>query len=308
MSATTLRLGSRGSKLALIQAESVAKLLQQAHPELQVEIVRIKTSGDRDQSSSLARMSSVGVFTKAIETALLGGEIDVAVHSAKDLPAQMTEGLLLGAVPERAACEDLLISAAGHTLDSLPDGARVGTGSPRRRALLLNRRTDLVIKDIRGNLDTRLAKLDAGDYDALVLARAGLQRLGIEPQTANLLPPEEFIPAPGQGFLAVQSRDYDTHTNELLCKIDDTTAHRCLEAERLLMTDLGAGCAAAVGIWAQIKAEKLLLRAAVLDVDGKRRVEASGSAEMSTPVTELVAEVASDLRSGGAMELIAGDE
>ncbi|MFH2054333.1 MAG: hydroxymethylbilane synthase [bacterium] len=308
MSSATLRLGTRGSRLALAQAHEVAGLLRRQHPDLAVEFITIKTSGDRDQASSLSNMSSVGVFTKTIETALRAGEIDIAVHSAKDLPSTMTEGLILGAVPVRAACEDVLISNSGHTIDSLPDSAVVGTGSPRRRALLLNRRPDLRIKGIRGNLDTRLAKLDSGEYDALVLAKAGLQRLGLEAENYLSLPPDNFVPAAGQGFLAIQAREVDIETQQLLSTIDNREAHRCLEAERLLMAALGAGCAAAVGVWARIEGDLLQLNAVVLDLVGKRRVEAAASLAAKDRIPELAEQVASDLRAQGAMELIAGDE
>lgn len=303
-----LRLGSRGSKLALAQAQEVKELLQRAHQDLRVDIITIKTTGDRDQASSLSNMSSVGVFTKSIESALLAGEIDIAVHSAKDLPSQITDGLSIGAVPKRAACNDVLISRDGRPLEELPEGATIGTGSPRRRALVLHRHPDLQVNEIRGNLHTRLGKLDSGEYDALLLAEAGLSRLGLADRITEALPLDQFLPAPGQGFLAIQARAEDNFIIEVLREIDDRDAHRCLDAERLLMANLGAGCSAAVGARARIENEILLIDAVVLDIEGRSKITASAKTAADGSIEALIEGIASGLREQGAMELIAANE
>jgi hydroxymethylbilane synthase len=308
MGAPTLRLGTRGSKLALAQADLVAALLRQSRPATEIEIVVIKTSGDRDQAAALSQMSTVGVFTKTIEAALREDMIDLAVHSAKDLPSAMTNGLTLAAVPTRAACEDVLVSDYGYTLANLPHKAIVGTGSPRRRAQLLYLRPGLQVKEIRGNIETRLSKLQSGAYDAILLARAGIERLGLTEQSSQALAPQSFLPAAGQGFLAVQTRTGDEQTLSAIVGLDDPEAHRCLDCERLLMNDLGAGCAAAVGAWARLEDNRLRMSAVVLDVDGRRRLETTGCIDAEEPTQQLADQVVSNLRAQGAMELIATNE
>jgi hydroxymethylbilane synthase len=299
-----LRLGTRGSKLALTQAEQIAATLRKRRPDIEIKITKVQTGGDRDQATALSQMGGTGAFTKAIETELIEHRIDVAVHSAKDLPSIMTEGLTIGAVPRREAYEDALVSRTDAKLDDLPDGAVIGTGSPRRRAQLSYQRRDLRFAEIRGNLDTRLGKLSAGEYDALVLARAGLRRLGQEEIITQLLTPPEFLPAPGQGFLVVQARAADGKILDMIAGVDDSEAHRCLEIERQLLRGLNAGCAAAVGGWARVEKDMIILSAVVLDESGSRRLTAEGQIAVADSDTGLAGGVVDNLISQGALEVI----
>lgn len=304
MSRRRLRIGTRGSELALAQTDLIVRLLHKYDPSLEIDAVVIKTAGDKDQSSSLAQMGGIGVFTKALESALLKGEVDIAVHSAKDLPAGTTLDLKLAAVPPRESCEDILISRDGKTLGELSARAKVGTGSPRRKAQLLHQRRDLDVLGIRGNVPTRLRKLAEGEYDAIVMAQAGLKRLGLEKQITEVLPMAEFLPAPGQGFLAVQIRDDDAECSEIIEQIDDTNAHRCLDIERGLMLGLNAGCSAAVGGWARLEDDKLRLSAVVLDSEGTHRAFVDGEIGVNDSQGKLVESVTKQLLSQGARELI----
>jgi hydroxymethylbilane synthase len=304
MSHRRLRIGTRGSELALAQTDLIVKLLQAQDPTLEIDAIVIKTAGDKDQSSSLAQMGGVGVFTKALESALLNNDVDMAVHSAKDLPAGTTSGLRLVAVPARESCEDILLSRNGWKLDELPAGSKIGTGSPRRNAQLLYHRRDLGVTGIRGNVPTRLKKLADGEYDAIVMAHAGLKRLGLEERITEVLPISEFLPAPGQGFLAVQIRDDDDESRKIVSKIDDKEAHRCLDVERGLMLGLNAGCSAAVGGWARTENDKLQFTAVVLDSEGKHRVFAEGEIRLDDDEADLVEMVTKKLLSQGARELI----
>jgi hydroxymethylbilane synthase len=234
---SALRVGTRGSALALAQAGWVAQRLAE-----ESEIVAITTDGDRDRAAG-----DKSRWTGALEAALQSRDIDLAVHSAKDVPQELGEGLALVAAPPRAACADVLVGAA--SLDALPAGARVGTSALRRRAQLLAVRPDLELVELRGNVDTRLRKLADGEVDALVLARAGLQRLGLEPE-ASELDGELFVPAPGQGVLAVQAREGDERARAATAELDDPATSACLRAERAAARALGASCHTAVGIHA----------------------------------------------------------
>jgi hydroxymethylbilane synthase len=216
----------------------------------------------------------------------------------------MTETLVIAAVPTRAAIEDVLITRDSLSLSDLPPGAVVGTSAPRRRAQLLNRRPDLEVNDIRGNVETRLGKLEAGDYDAVVMARAGLERVGLLPPSARPLSPEEFLPAPGQGALVIQAREGDDTVLPLASAVNDPISRRCLEIERGLLRGLNAGCSAAVGGWARVSETKVELDAVVLDIDGKQRLFAHGEIVVGEPDRNLVDMVVRELREHGAEELI----
>lgn len=237
-----LRLGTRASALARRQTELVVGGLRRAWPGLEVEVLPIVTEGDRRSSARLSEIGGKGVFAKEIEEALGRGEIDLAVHSAKDLPSTLPAGLTLGAVLEREDPRDVLVTQAGWGLAELPLGATVATGSPRRQAQLLHWRPDLEIVDIRGNVDTRLRKLDEGYAQALVLARAGLVRLGLEPPGARPLEPEAMLPAPGQGTLAVEVRADDFDAQRLVGPLDHPSTRIELEAERGFLARLGGSC------------------------------------------------------------------
>ncbi len=297
----SLRLGTRRSKLALAQANEVAEALRRA-AGVGVEIVPMATTGDRAAAAPAPGSAGrKGLFVGEIVTALQNGGIDLAVHSAKDLPAEDPEGVVIGAVPPRASPFDVLVTRQRD----LPSGAVVGTGSIRRSAQLALLWPQVRVVDVRGNVDTRLGRLAAGDVDGLVLAAAGLARLGIDPPNARTFEPEEMLPAPGQGALAVQVRSNDGGTRELVNQIDDRRSRLALEAERALMAALGGGCDLPLGGLAtdvEAGAEtQVALAAAVIDPAGSRVVRAEASA--STPGGAAAA-VAALLREGGADEIL----
>ncbi len=242
-----LRLGTRGGDLATWQASEVARLIVAAHPGTAVDIRVIRTAGDREASTPVARIGGTGIFTREIEAALQEGAIDIAVHSLKDLPTRLADGLALAAIPERADPRDVLVAAPGSRLEYLPPGARIGTSSMRRRSQLLARHPHLSMLDIRGNVPTRLAKLDRGEFDALVLARAGLLRLGLDSRAAEVIEPDVVLPAPGQGALAVESRADDERVLALLQAIDHAPTRLATCAERALLARVEGGCQAPVG-------------------------------------------------------------
>lgn len=248
---TTLRLGTRASRLALHQTELVAARLREAHADVAVELVEITTAGDRDRTSPLTSGEGAGWFTSAIQEALLAGEVDVAVHSYKDLPTARPDGLVIAAVPERADPRDALVSRSGATLAGLPAGAVVGTSSPRRTAQAAELRPDLELRSIRGNVDTRIQKVDAGEYDAAILAVAGLERLGAGDRASHVFGFEEMLPAPAQGALAVECRRDDAETLRLLTAIDDRELRRLVGAERAFLAALEAGCSFPAAAYAE---------------------------------------------------------
>ena len=237
---TLLRLGTRASALALAQSNQVAERLREAHPGLEIEIVHVSTAGDRDQATPLAE--GVGWFTTAIQEALQRDEVDVAVHSFKDLPTARPEGLVIAAIPGREDPRDALVSRSGKALRALAAGAVVGTSSPRREAQLKAMRADIDVRFIRGNVDTRLRKVDDGEYDATVLALAGLRRLGLEGRAAEVFGVYDMLPAPAQGALAVECRAADKATQEALAAIDERALRTLVTAERSFLAALEAGC------------------------------------------------------------------
>ncbi len=277
MNAATLTLGSRPSKLALWQTEHVLGLLQAAWPGLSCRVVTLVTEGDKKLERSLPEIGGKGVFTAELEAALLSGEVDLAVHSLKDLPVDESPGLCLGAVSQRADGRDVLVSASGKTLSQLPKGARIGTSSLRRSAQLLAVRPDLTILPLRGNVDTRLRKAMQGDYDAIVLAAAGVVRLGLAQYVTETLPFEVMLPAPGQGALAVQCRSGDIETQQLLAAIHDLPTFRAVTAERAFLATLGAGCSAPVAAYAVQQGSRLEMQGIIASIDGQSLVRVSGS-------------------------------
>ncbi|MFO0916567.1 MAG: hydroxymethylbilane synthase [Pirellulales bacterium] len=296
-----IRIGTRGSQLARWQADWVESQLQQCGCD--VEQVIIETTGDR-RLDSIPTLGMQGVFTKEIQLALQRHEIDVAVHSLKDLPTLVEPGLMLACIPPRATPWDLLLSVEGRTLENLPQGARVGTSSRRRRAQLLAVRPDLEIVEVRGNVGTRLGKLDSGQLDALVLAAAGLERLGLANRPAQPLRPPVMLPAAGQGALGLETRADDQSTIEQLASMHDLPTAAAVLAERTVLQVLEAGCLAPVGTWGRLDATgQLELDAVVLTVDGSRQLRASGVGDSSRPV-DLGQEVARELLAAGAAELM----
>lgn len=301
MSKPSLRLGTRSSALARWQAQWVAGHL--AALDVEVELVPIATRGDTAGRQALADIGSPGVFTKELQRALLSRQIDVAVHSLKDLPTDAVDGLVLAAIPKRESPHDVLVSHRGR-LDELPGGATIGTGSLRRRAQLLHVRPDLKMCDVRGNVDTRLGKLASGQYDALVLAQAGLVRLGLEKNVTQVFEPGVMLPAIGQGALGIEARADDPATCELLERLDDSATHHAVVAERAMLAALEGGCLAPIGAWGRLGDHgKLRLDGVVVSQDGKQRLVATASGDVDHAV-DLGNEVATRLLASGADELI----
>ena len=266
----TLTLATRAGKLALAQAEIVAALLKKVRPGLQIKINKITTRGDRDRSTALWDLKSGGFFTSRIEQALLKGEADFAVHSFKDLPTSSPSGLSIAAVCDRRFPQDCLIAAAPVTsIDRLPEGAKVGTSSLRRAVQIKRLREDLVPTPIRGNVPTRIEKLRTGEFHAVLLARAGVERLNLADKISISFDPAHFLPAPAQGALAVQTRTDDTAATEIISAIDDATARTLAFAERQILITLQCGCRAPVGAYAEIRAAEISITAFLSDPRGR---------------------------------------
>ena len=307
----TIRIATRSSRLALWQAEYVAGRLQDALG-LTTEIVEVSTLGDRNRRDSLADFGGMGVFTREVQTAVLDGDADIAVHSLKDLPTDPTDGLLLASFPVRASRFDLLLlpqdagTEEAPRIETLPQAARVGTGSPRRRAQLLRARPDLRVLDIRGNIDTRLKKLDDGEYDAIILAEAGVNRLGFESRVIAQLRPPEFYPAVGQGALGVECRVGDETTRAALAAIDDAGVRAEVTAERAALRELRAGCHAPLGAYCETINEQLRLTVIVFRPDGQDYRQASETASHSA-AEELGMQVARAISADGGDALLGSD-
>lgn len=299
-----LRLGTRGSALALHQAELVRTLLLAAHPGLEVRIQVVQSLGDLVRDRPLDALGAEGIFTRALEHALAQREIDLAVHSAKDLPSSLPPGFAIAASPAREDPRDCLVSADGATLDTLPHGARVGTGSPRRVAQLRAARPDLACLPVRGNVDTRRRAALERRLDAVVLAAAGLKRLGLLDRHARPLSPDLCLPQAGQGILAVETRDDDRATIGLLYALHNPVAGACLEAERSVLSGLAAGCQAPVAAFAEIRAGTLHLRGLAASLGGETvlRAQREGPVGGATPLGRAVAAA---LRAQGAADLLA---
>ncbi len=300
-----LRLGTRGSRLALVQTSLVAEALRRLGTE--IDIVPMKTSGDRLAQVALADFGGKALFVKEIEEALLDGRVDLGVHSLKDMPAALPSGLVIAAYLAREDPRDALLSRSGGGLEDLPRGARVGTSSLRRRVQLLSRRPDLVIEPIRGNVETRLGKLDSGQYDALVMAQAGLNRLGLTPRHCRPLPIEDFVPAVGQGILAVEVRQADREVLELLLRLDDTQTRMEALAERSFLAALGAGCHTPVAGYCRLQEGGLTLSGLVASLDGSAVLRASASGP-ATSAEALGMKLADELLAKGAGPLLRENE
>jgi len=297
---STVRIGTRASQLARWQADWVAGQLSPTG--IDVEMVLISTQGDL-HDKPIETIGGQGLFTREIQRALLEQRIDVAVHSLKDLPTDPVEGLGLAVVPERESAADVLLSADGTNLADLPGGCRVGTGSLRRQAQLLYARPDLDVQPIRGNVETRIAKLDEQQYGAIVLAEAGLRRLDLQHRIDHVLPTEIVLPAVGQGALGLEIRTDDELTRSQLQPLDHPASHAAVIAERALLAALRGGCLAPIGAWARWKEQQLVLDAVCLDDRGTRRLSAQGSSDGQDP-GQLGRELADELISQGALELM----
>lgn len=299
-----ITIATRGSALALWQTHRVQELLHaNGHADSRLEIIR--TTGDRITDVPLSQIGDRGLFTRELDAALLDGRADCAVHSLKDIPTVAPDGLVIAAILERADPRDAWLARDGRsTLDSLPPGATVGTSSLRRRALVLEKRRDLVVKDVRGNLDTRLDKLARGDYDALILANAGISRLGRDAAVTALLDPPHWLPAPGQGAIAVVARANDTSTCSALQPLNHYATSMETRAERALLNTLEGGCQVPVGAWAHTRAERITLHALVAAPDGSSVLRAQQDGPVSDP--EAVGrELAQRMLTDGADRILA---
>ncbi len=307
MSERKIRIATRRSQLALWQANYTAARLRELDDAPEVELVPVVTEGDQNQKDALRQFGGTGVFTREVQDAVLDGRADLAVHSLKDLPTVSADGLTLACVPERAnRCDCLILPADSEgiaDLSELAEGIRVGTGSPRRQAQLLSHRPDLEVAEIRGNVDTRLRKLDKGEYGAILLAEAGLRRLGLEERITVVLGPPVLYPAVSQGALGIECREDDSETQEYLARLSCPLATSEVTAERSLLRTLRAGCHAPLGAWCEVRDTVLSLTGVLLSLDGRTRLEqsASGPVEEAEQIGMQVAEL---LLEAGAEELL----
>ncbi len=293
---TTLTIGTRGSKLAIWQAEFIRARLE-ALTDAAVCLKIIKTTGDRVLDVPLARVGGKGLFTKEIEVELDGGGVDLAVHSMKDVPTEVPDGLEIAAMPERVDPRDVIVSGSGHTLDTLPAGARIGTSSLRRIAQIRALRPDVEIVDVRGNLDTRMRKAEQGDVDAVVLAAAGITRMGWADRITHYIPPAQMVSAVGQGAIGIEIRSADALVADLCSRLADATTMTCVAAERVVMRTLEGGCQVPIGAYARIEGGKLVMDAVVGAVDGSRIVRETVEGDPADPESvgrEMVAALLGD--------------
>ena len=297
-----VRIATRASALALWQANHMADLIRQSAPDRTVELIHVHTKGDRDQTGALRTFGGTGVFTREVQHAVLNDEADLAVHSLKDLPTQTVDGLQLACVPERASVDDALVLPKGtsiNSLDELPQGAVIGTGSPRRQAQLKFVRPDLQMQEIRGNVGTRLQKVDDGEFDAIVLAVAGLERLGLAERISLRLCAPTVYPAVGQGALALECRANDTDTARLLNSLTHEPTHAVITAERTLLATLQAGCHAALGVSNSVEGEELTLEGVLLDAEGTERIKQTACGSIKDPQAVGIALANALLKLGG---------
>ncbi len=297
----TIRIATRPSRLARRQTELVRDLLRQRWPSLAVEVVVIHTQGDRQLAQPLPEIGGKGLFTAELEQALRSSQVDLAVHSLKDLPIDDAPGLIIAAILMRSDPGEVLVAPSGYTLQSLPPGAVVGTSSPRRQAQLLHLRPDLQVRSIRGNVETRVRKVEEGQYDAALMAAAGLTRLGMQDHISQRFSPLDILPAPGQGALAVQCRAGDPRLLALVQGLDDPASRRAAQAERAFLAALGGGCSAPVGAYARAAGPTLALTGIVAAVDGTHLVRVHGQGQ---DPTKLGRELAQQAIIQGAQELL----
>ncbi len=303
MPAQTLRIATRKSALALWQAEEVARRLKAHHPALEVQLIGMSTQGDRILDSPLAKVGGKGLFVKELEHGLLQGEADIAVHSMKDVPMELPPGLHLPVVLTREDPRDAFVSPGYGSLDALPDGARVGTSSLRRQCQIHNGYSGLEVIDLRGNVNTRLAKLDAGDYEAIILAAAGLKRLGLAARITRLLTPEQSLPAIGQGAIGIECRADDPRIHALIHPLNDPSTQLRVRAERAVNARLHGGCQVPLAGHAELRDDRLELRALVGLPDGSEILYATRTGTSDHP-EELGLAVAEDLLSQGAGRIL----
>lgn len=299
---TKLVIGTRGSKLALWQSEYIASLITE-HTGLPVELTIIKTTGDKITDVPLAKVGGKGLFTKELEVALLAGEVDLCVHSMKDVPTELPLGCTLAGMPARVDPRDVLVSFEGHDLVSLPQGGKVGTSSLRRIAQVRAMRPDVEIVDVRGNLDTRMRKAETGEVDLVILAAAGIKRLGWGDRISSFIPTEQMVSAVGQGAIGIEIREDDAFMAELCAALSDAETLACVSAERVVMNRLDGGCQVPIGAYARLEGDQMVLDAMVGSVDGTTILRTTERGSASDPVALGMRAVAS-LRDAGAVEIL----
>lgn len=297
------RIGTRGSRLALWQANYVADRLRPLVENRPVELIEIETIGDQVRDKPLSQIGGDGVFTKEIQRALLAGVVDVAVHSLKDLPTTPVEGLMLAAVPSRGPSGDVFVSRKHPSFDALPVGATVATSSLRRQAMALHRRPDLRLVTMRGNVESRLAKLDSDNLDAIILAQAGLERLGLGHSVTEVLDSRWMLPAVGQGALGLECRSNDALSLGLVGRLNDEPTYQAVLAERAFLRGLGGGCLVPIGSLSEVRQHRLFLRGVVLRPDGGERLE-DQLAGLPTEAEEIGRRLAERLLMAGAAKLV----
>lgn len=306
MKPVKIRIGTRGSPLALWQANWIKSLLEERYSGLQVELVRIKTSGDKIQDVPLAKIGGKGLFVKEIEEAMLRKEIDIAVHSMKDVPIKLPDGLDITVITKREDPRDALISRGGKKLADLPKGACIGTGSLRRQTQLLNHWPDLKIIPLRGNIDTRLKKLEGEGLDGIILAAAGLRRMGWEAKIDEYIDPQVMVPGVGQGAVGIESRKYDLDILNLIVDLDHEATHQALEAERAFLTRLEGGCQVPLGAYATLNDGVLTIRGFVGSLDGKTiyKAEKTGSIQQAGNIGVALADELLQMGAGKILQEI----
>ena len=303
-----LTVATRGGALAIAQTEHVVAALKRVHPGIEIEIKQVTTAGDHDRRTALWNLKDTGFFTSQLEDVLTAGEADFAVHSFKDLPTAEREGLTIAAVFDRNFVEDCLVCTSPvGSIEQLPKGARIGTSSLRRAAQLRHLRADLEPTPIRGNVQTRLRKLDTDDFEAVLLARAGLERLGLADRISLVFDPTEFLPAPAQGALAIQTRADDVETNKLIAAIDDENARTTTSAERRILTTMQCGCHAPVGAYARIAEGNITIRAFICDVQGQNFI-ALKTTGPTAEAENLAEQLAKELLNAGGQQILASLE
>lgn len=303
-----LTVATRGGALAVTQTNHVVTMLKKIHPDLEVEVKQITTTGDQDRRTALWNLRDTGFFTSQLEDALIAEEADFAVHSFKDLPTAEPEGLTITAVFDRNFVEDTLISGTpADSIEQLPTGAKIGTSSLRRAAQLKHLRSDIIPTPIRGNVQTRLDKLETDEFDAILLARAGLERLDLAGRISFIFDPTVFLPAPAQGALGIQTRADDDQTNEIIAAIDDHNARMTTNAERTILTTMQCGCHAPVGAYARITGDEIDIRAFISEPDGENFISrhVKGPADNAIRLAE---QIANELLNAGGKEILASLE
>jgi hydroxymethylbilane synthase len=298
-----LIIGSRGSALALAQTNWIREKIIARFPAVEVSVHVIRTSADKDTTSSIRSGAAVGVFVKELEQALLQKEIDLAVHSMKDLPTSIPDGLRIAAIPEREEAQDALITGGASGLFQLPEGARIGTGSIRRQAQILALRPDLKVLDIRGNIETRLRKLQEGTYDAIVLACAGLNRLGLGDRIAAKFSTSEMLPAPGQGALAVETRDDDARLDDIAAALNHLPTFQAVTAERAFLQRMGGGCNVPVAAYARVEGGFVEMDGLVASPDGSRALRSVLRGDCDTAV-ETAMHLADEILARGGRDIL----